>query len=575
MRILDEQQDLLVKEERRLLNDLWKSLTTFDLDPEDEAVIEQAIEQLDELFLLVVVGEFNAGKSAFINALLGQPLLDEGVTPTTTRVHILRHGQKRERIVVDESQHILTFPVDTLVEVSIVDTPGTNAVIREHEVITARFVPRSDIVLFVTSADRPFTESERTFLERIRDWGKKVVLVVNKIDILESDPERHEVEVFVTDNARALLGIEPEVFGISARLALRAKQGSPELWEQSRFAPLESYVHDVLDQTERIRLKLMNPIGVCTHLVARYLARVAARLEMLQDDVDLLADVEAQLTVYREDMERDFGFRMADIENLLFEMEQRGQAFFDDTFRLARVLDLVNKDRLQQAFEHQVVADVPQQIERRVGELVDWLVDSDLRQWQAVTEYLAERRREHQSRIVGDPGTSTFHYDRERLIDGVSREAMRVVETYDKTQEAEDIAASAQMAVAASAAAQVGAVGLGTLIAVLASALWVDVTGILMASAVALVGLLIIPARRRRAQADMHTKVAALRVQLVGSLKTHFAQEIERSLRRIDEAIAPYTRFVRAERDKMKSSRSALNRVSREAERLRSQVQEL
>ena len=72
-------------------------------------------------------------------------------------------------------------------DIHIVDTPGTNAIMREHERITAEFVPRSDLVLFVTSADRPFTETERAFLEQIRGWGKKVVVVINKIDILESD----------------------------------------------------------------------------------------------------------------------------------------------------------------------------------------------------------------------------------------------------------------------------------------------------------------------------------------------------------------------------------------------------
>ena len=85
--------------------------------------------------------------------------------------------KEQERIVVNEQQHIVTLPVDWLSEISIVDTPGTNAIIRSHELITTQFVPRSDLVLFLTSADRPFTESERLFLERIRDWGKKIVII--------------------------------------------------------------------------------------------------------------------------------------------------------------------------------------------------------------------------------------------------------------------------------------------------------------------------------------------------------------------------------------------------------------
>ena len=80
-------------------------------------------------------------------------------------------------------------PVDILRKISIVDTPGTNAIMRDHEALTAEFIPRSDLVLFITSADRPFTESERSFLTQIQEWGKKIVLVVNKIDILDSDED--------------------------------------------------------------------------------------------------------------------------------------------------------------------------------------------------------------------------------------------------------------------------------------------------------------------------------------------------------------------------------------------------
>ena len=108
--------------------------------------------------------------------------------------------------------HVITAPVPILRDIRIVDTPGTNAIIREHEAITPEFVPRSDIVLFVTSADRPFTETEREFIEQIRDWGKKIVIVINKIDILGSAGEVEEVRTFVADNARALLGVSPTFF---------------------------------------------------------------------------------------------------------------------------------------------------------------------------------------------------------------------------------------------------------------------------------------------------------------------------------------------------------------------------
>ena len=265
-------------------------------------------------------------------------------------------------------------------------------------------MPRSDLVLFVTSADRPFTETERVFLEQVRGWGKKVIIVINKIDILEGEPQLEEVRAFVADNARALLGVSPEIFPVSARLALRAKQGDPSAWAASRFEALERYIRETLDSPGRVQLKLLNPLGVGAALTERHATVVRDRAALLKEDFATLDEVERQLAVFQQDRMRDFGFRIADIDNILLEMERRGQAYFDETMRIGRVMDLLNRSRMQQGFEQQVVADAPQQIERKVGELVDWLVDADFRQWQDVTKHLAQRRG---STRIGSSATRT------------------------------------------------------------------------------------------------------------------------------------------------------------------------
>jgi len=575
MRILTDQHEKLLKEERQILSDLRVALAQFEVAQEDDQTLADTIAQLDELFLLVVVGEFNAGKSAFINALLGQKLLKEGVTPTTTQINVLRYGEEETRTIVSDQQHILALPVDWLAEISIVDTPGTNAIIRSHEVITSQFVPRSDLVLFITSSDRPFTESERAFLERIRDWGKKVVIIINKIDILQNTDELQQVTDFVAENARILLGVNPEIFPISARLALRAKMGEPELWMESRFEPLENYIRKTLDEKSRLQLKLLSPLGVGMHLGEYYLDVIQSRLAILKEDTDMLADVERQLKVYKDDMQRDFEFRLSDIENILYEMEQRGQEFFDETFRLVRVRDLLNKELVRQEFERRVVADAPQRIERKVEELIDWLGDSDLRQWQAINDHLAERRRAHQDRIIGDLGPGSFVYDRQRLIDAVGRQAQQVVDGYDKSAEAQSIAQGAQEAVAASAVLEVGAIGLGALVAALASTMAADVTGILLATFIAALGLIIIPARRRAAKTEMREKIAALRSNLISTLRTQFEKEIQRSLNRIEAAMAPYTRFVRAEKNSLLETQTTLQNLQNELKRLKAAIERL
>jgi hypothetical protein len=176
-----------------------------------------------------------------------------------------------------------------------------------------------------------------------------------------------------------------------------------------------------------------------------------------------------------------------------------------------------------------------------------------------VTTKLAERRRADSARVLGAPDVGTFHHDRARLIESVGRESQRVVEAYDKRREAEAIADQARTAVAAAAAAGGAAVGLGTLVAVAASTVAADITGILLASLVLGVGFLIIPARRRRAKAVLQEKVAALRLRLTATLQRQFEIAQERSQGRLAEAYAPYARFVRAEDERWTEARQRLD----------------
>jgi small GTP-binding protein len=572
-RLLDPAQEELLREERRLLARLRTSLARFETDDASSSALDRSIEQLDELFLLVVVGEFNSGKSAFINALLGSRVVEEGVTPTTAQINVLQYGERVERRVREPSLHVITAPAPLLREIHIVDTPGTNAVIREHERITAEFVPRSDLVLFVTSADRPFTETERAFLEQVRGWGKKVVIAVNKIDIFDNESSVGEVVDFVGTSARTLLGFRPDVFPVSAKLALRAKQGDPSVWAPSRFEALERHIEVTLDAPGRVRLKLLNPIGVAEALVDRHAAAVGERLALLQEDFATLDEVERQLGVFQADLTRDVEFRMADIDRILLEMERRGHEYFEDTLRVGRVFDLLNRSRVQQGFEQQVIADAPQQVERKVGELVDWLVDADRRQWEDVTTHLAERRRRHRDRLVGDEAARRFHHDRGRLIDVMAREAQKVVDSYDRRREAQVLADGARNAVATSAAVGAGALGLGAIVAAVATTAAADVTGLVMASLLATIGFFILPAKRQRAKEEMRRKIADLRSRLSTSLREQFSREIARGGERVREGIAPYSRFVRAEGEKLRAMDDELREIRAALADLRARIE--
>src|SRR5512144_985574 len=233
--MLTDEQARFLREEKEALAEVRLALSRVDSPREALTTLPDAILQLDELFLVVVVGEFNAGKSALVNALLGEKVLLEGATPTTSRVTLVKWGEQVAEQGVDENFAIYTYPLPLLRELNIVDTPGTNAVIRHHERLTEEFMPRSDLVLFATSADHPLTESERQFLERILAWGKKVVFALNKADIIEGEAALQEVRSFVIKHATKVLGDPPEFFPVSARLAQRAlSESDPEQRQRLR-----------------------------------------------------------------------------------------------------------------------------------------------------------------------------------------------------------------------------------------------------------------------------------------------------------------------------------------------------
>ena len=121
---------------------------------------------------------------------------------------------------------------------------------------------------------------------------------------------------------------------------------------------------------------------------------------------------------------------------------------------------------------------------------------------------------------------------------------------------------------------EVGAVGLGVIVTALATTMAVDVTGIIMASALALLGLFIIPAKRRQAKNELKAKIGEMRTTLVSALRAQFEREIQRSLDNIREAIAPYSRFVRAEGSKLEETRTSLVEFQDQLGRLRGRIEE-
>ena len=128
---------------------------------------------------------------------------------------------------------------------------------QRHQEITEDFIPRADLVLFVTCSTGRSPRSERKFLEYIREWGKKVVFVLNKVDT-KSDDEIAQVIDYLKTNTRSIFGFDPTIYPVAAKLALDSKLGAlaPRDWTRSRFEALEDYIFHVLSEKERVRIKL-------------------------------------------------------------------------------------------------------------------------------------------------------------------------------------------------------------------------------------------------------------------------------------------------------------------------------
>jgi hypothetical protein len=168
-----------------------------------------------------------------------------------------------------------------------------------------------------------------------------------------------------------------------------------------------------------------------------------------------------------------------------------------------------------------------------------------------------------------------FAYDRSRLLASVREAARAAVLQYDAPSEARRLAEKVRESVAQAALLQVSALGLGTIVAALASTTAVDVTGILTAGALSLIGLFLLPARREKARRELAAKVGAVREKLMASLGASFEAERDRAAARVREATAPFATFVRRERERLDEAQTSLEGLAADLDGLAARVDAL
>ncbi|XP_006851107.2 probable transmembrane GTPase FZO-like, chloroplastic isoform X1 [Amborella trichopoda] len=329
---------------------------------EEISLLVDAVARLDEPFLLVIVGEFNSGKSTVINALLGRKYMEDGVVPTTNEITLLCYSgsgsndyKRCERH--PDGQYICYLPSPVLKDMNLVDTPGTNVILQRQQRLTEEFVPRADLLLFIISADRPLTESEVNFLRYVQQWKKKVVFILNKSDLYQNSSELEEATRFISENAQKLLSADSvTLYPVSARSALQAKVSatgddgqidqeifSSDLrWKTSGFYELEQYLFSFLDTStdmgmERMRLKLETPIGIACTLLAACERQVIQECEKTKKDLILVNKIVGSVKEYANKMESESTFWKKQALSLVDTAKARAENLINSTLRLSNI----------------------------------------------------------------------------------------------------------------------------------------------------------------------------------------------------------------------------------------------
>lgn len=253
--------------------------------------ISELRNRLHEPFMFVIVGEVKAGKSSFVNALLatGEEITKVAPQPMTDTIQQILYGEERSELMVNDYLKKIILPVDILRDIAIVDTPGTNTIVEHHQEITERFVPASDLIVFVFEAKNPYRQSAWEFFDFIQgDWRKKVIFVLQQKDLMSAEDLAVNMQG-VKDYALKKGMTDPHVFAVSAKL-----EQDGELAD-SGFLDLRKYIQDNITGGQAPALKLANGIATAVNINERITEGLSLRQRQFEADKLFRADIQETL----------------------------------------------------------------------------------------------------------------------------------------------------------------------------------------------------------------------------------------------------------------------------------------
>jgi len=354
---------------------------------------------LREMFLMVVIiGEFNAGKSTFVNALLGESVLPMGITPTTDMIELVRYapGKTRKADLRDGAIREWGHPNTGAPGVVIVDTPGTGSVFQKHEQIAKSFLHRSDLVIFLISAKRAFAETERLYLELAKSYGKKIIVVINQIDLLDPK-EQAEVKGFVEQQIKDLLDLRPPIFLVSAKKALQGDKPSAGLLSglvnssgkaDYGMDAVRAYLRQTFEQVPPAKQKLLTQLDLLRTITAKYRQSIQTKLALIGSDTNAAENLQREMEQQAASLDKQLDSTTKEIERVFNDVRLRGRGFIDKRLNVLRATRGMDKEAIRKEFETEVVGKTFDQVSHLSEQYVNAVVDGSRAYWRSVIERL-------------------------------------------------------------------------------------------------------------------------------------------------------------------------------------------
>jgi small GTP-binding protein len=505
------------EEERRQLSDMVKDLR-------------------DLFFLVVIIGEFNTGKSTFVNALLEDDLLPTGITPTTEVIELIHYADEplRKPIVRDGSLREWAHPNTGAPGVAIVDTPGTGSVFQRHEDTARSFLHRSDLVIFLISAKRALAETERFYLEMAKNYGKKIILVINQIDLLQPG-EQSQVRRFIEGQVKEQLGLKPLLFMVSAKEAVEARRNPGAVSGDGGISAVRAHLRGVFAEASPAKQKLLAQLDTAMQIVDRHYETIRSKTDLVKTDTSKVREVQQELQQQSLGLDAQLLEARAEVDKVFEGMRQRGLNFIDTNLSIRKFGRTLNRERLQAEFQDVVVGRALRDINEATAGYINTVIDQSRVYWRGVIERLSLLQ-DLLEQELGGVDANIYAEQRESL-----QEAIRIAEaelkTYSSGRMVEEIRQEFQASMNGFAWSTVFSLG-GLLVTLLAT---VGTPGPLIGAGAAALAL---PAFLVAAPAAALGSVYALRYyrRITSDLKKDFNQRVDRLMQAYHTALDDLTR---------------------------------